>query len=170
MWSRSLPITALVAVALACLFGCKPDEGSRRPHKAFHDGGDPPMVRYEGEEVFWQGEWLADGPVTYFDRTGRVTGKGQFKLGKEEGPWSLLEEGGYLAEGEFKEGKREGQWMYRYSSGKIQEEGSYTAGKRVGEWRTYYSNGNLRSVTQYVDGEAQPGAETYDADGVKHTR
>ena len=126
--------TLLIGLMLAgTIFACGPKDGERKPEVAYWDTGPPPVLRFEGEKVFWKGEWVNDGPVTYYDKTGRVIGKGSFKLGLEDGPWTL-EEGGHIAEGHFRAGHRDGPWVYRYASDQIQEEGSYRAGKRHGEW------------------------------------
>lgn len=154
----------LSILLVASTAACGAEEGERRSEKAYWDEGPPPVLRFEGEEVYWKGDWVTDGPVTYFDKTGRVTARGHFKLGKEDGDWTM-EEGNTIGQGRFQEGRREGRWEYRYASDQLQEEGSYRAGQRDGEWRTYYSNGALETITQYENGQIVGEVQRFDYEG-----
>ncbi len=128
------------------------------------DKGPPPIPSFRGEKVFWDGEWINDGPAIYYDEMGREIGKGHFEMGQESGQWTL-EENGYVGRGSFQAGKRDGNWTYSYPSGKVQEEGRYAAGKREGEWTSYYSNGAKQATRVYVDGKLKGEPETWDING-----
>jgi antitoxin component YwqK of YwqJK toxin-antitoxin module len=132
--------------------------------EAFWDKGPPPILRFRGEKVYWDGEWVNDGLGTFYDEMGRVVAEGSFKLGKESGPWAL-DENGFRAEGSFVDGQRHGEWSYKYPSGKVQESGVYNMGKREGEWRGFYSNGSLKILRVYVDGVLKGSPETWDVEG-----
>jgi len=132
---------------------------------AYWEKGPPPIVRMQGEEVYWKGAWVQDGPVTFFGKRGEIEGKGSYRLGLEEGEWTLMENG-IRATGSFVAGKREGPWVYAYPSGRPQETGSYLAGKRDGEWRTYYTNGDLKTLTVYQDGKVQGPVQRWDSNGL----
>ena len=156
---------ALAASLCLVLFAaCGPADGTRRPQTAYYETGTPRQLRFEGEEVYWQGEWRKDGEAIFYDENGKVIGQGSYELGKEGGPWVLIENGS-RGEGEFKEGQRSGSWEYSFPSGKTEEEGTYMEGKRHGEWTRYYSNGVIKSITTYDKGEAQGTPKHFDKNG-----
>ncbi len=158
----------LLALVLSMVAGlctsCNPDQGERKQEEAYWDKGPPPILRFRGEKIFWDGEWINDGKAVFYDEMGRVVGEGSFEMGKEAGDW-MLEQGGHVGRGRFSDGERDGLWTYSYPSGMTQEEGRYDMGKRVGEWRENYSNGKKRAIRVYVDGKLKGEPETWDVDG-----
>ncbi len=160
----SLLSVLLLLMVVGLFFSCGPDQGERKQEEAFWDKGPPPILRFRGEKVYWEGGWINDGNATFYDETGRVVGEGSFDMGLETGDW-MLEQDGYVGRGGFSKGKRHGDWAYQYPSGKTQEEGRYDMDKRIGEWREYYSNGTLRAIRVYVDGKLKGQPETWDVDG-----
>jgi antitoxin component YwqK of YwqJK toxin-antitoxin module len=164
--SKSTRWFATIALCMMAtgLFACGPDPGERKQVEAFWDKGPPPILRFRGEKVFWDGDWVNDGPASFYDELGRLVGEGRFDLGQETGEWTL-ERNGFTELGSFVSGKRHGDWTYKYPSGKSQEKGRYNMDKREGEWRSFYSNGDLKSIRVYVEGKLKGVPETWDADG-----
>ncbi len=154
----------LLFFLFGAFFACSPPDGTRRPQIAYHESGPPPLMSYEGEEVFWEGDWRKDGEATFYDDTGHVTGQGQYDLGLETGAWILINNG-RRGEGSFSEGQRSGPWIYSYPSGKTEESGSYVDGKRHGEWQMFYTNGAKKSTTTYEQGEKVGPVISWDKDG-----
>ena len=155
---------SLALPTLLCLLAasCNPPEGERRPLVAYHLGPSPAPKRVEGEEVFFDGNWVKDGPVTFYDKAGNVTHRGDYALGLESGQWTEMGADGITGTGSYREGERHGRWEYRYASDQVQSEGSYDMGRRTGLWTTYYSDGSKESEKPYVGGQLEGTVKVYD--------
>lgn len=55
------------------------------------------------------------GDWTEYDPTGRITVKGQYRMGKRDGAWAFRDQG---IVGHYKEGQKNGSWKY-FQNGKI---------------------------------------------------
>ena len=158
------PLRALALLGLL-LASCSPPDGERRPLEAFHEGPEPQTLRVKGEEVFYQGSWVKDGPVIFYDRDGKATHEGSYALGLESGPWSERGEDGILGTGNYVKGSRHGEWEYRYASGELQSSGRYDNGKRVGQWKRWYIDGTLEAELPYKDGSLEGVVKVWDPEG-----
>lgn len=160
------PLSWALLVALL-LPACSPPEGERRPLKVHYEGPQPAPVRVEGEEVFFGGNWVKDGPTVFYDKSGNVTHRGDYKLGFEDGPWTELGPDGTTGTGPYDNGERHGEWSYHYASGELQSTGRYHRGKRTGKWLRYYSDGSLEAEMPYKDGLLEGVVLVYDETGTK---
>ena len=148
---------------LVLLAACGPAEGSRRPVEDHWPDGNS---KCKGEEVLLDGDWVFDGPVTFYREDGlSLQAEGHYEDGLESGRWVEHLADDSRAEGEYRAGLRHGTWTYWHSSGVKQEEGEYVEGKREGLWTWWYSDGQRRSEAQYVAGEFEGPRTDWDAEG-----
>ncbi len=150
--------TGLLVTGLGCIAACSPatPEGTRRPltdHWGKEPGSAAALVRFEGEEVFHDGEWRKDGPAVFHDPDGKAVRRGQYELGLETGRWRETYEDGATGQGEYLRGERHGPWTIYHANGPPQESGSYEHGRREGRWMWYYSTGAPRSESTWSAGE-----------------
>ncbi len=157
----------LVLLGALSLAACSPPEGDRRPLLAHYEGPSPAPIRVKGEEVFFEGKWVKDGPTIFYDKSGNVTHTGDYNLGLEAGPWTELGPDGTTGTGNYKDGERHGDWKYHYASGELQSTGTYHHGNRVGTWTRYYSDGSLEATMPYHNGMLQGIVLVYDETGAK---
>lgn len=154
-------------LATLLLSACSTEEGERRPLEVLHQGPSPAPIRVKGEEVFFDGRWVKDGRVTFFDTLGNVTHEGDYKLGFESGPWTERGEDGITGKGLYLDGKRDGSWEYRYASGDLQSKGNYRQGERTGKWMRYYPGGGVEAELPYKDGKLEGIVIVYDDSGAE---
>ena len=160
------------------VFSCAPglNEGQERPliqhwqvgsllpstDRSPHAG---PPIRCQGREVVLQGEWVKDGPFTFFDEQGKEAARGSYVAGLEEGFWTQVEPSGVLARGNFLAGRRDGPWSYTHPNGSPQEQGAYSKGKRIGRWTRWYADGTLAAEVGYQAGKRQGTCTYYTEEG-----
>ena len=134
----------------------------------------------ENMTTTWSGECangLAEGAGELFhvwgsEQDNTMTGTGQFRQGKQHGPWNIHnfvdtidykfdENDDYVAfirksktefKGNFVDGKEHGQWVRRSDDGSV-EEGPYVDGKAHGHWVFREADG-LVNEGPYVEGKA----------------
>ncbi|MCO5273737.1 MAG: hypothetical protein M9900_02310 [Flavobacteriales bacterium] len=65
------------------------------------------------------------GDWAEYDEAGRITVKGQYRLGKREGTWAFRDQG---IVGHYKDGKKHGNWKY-YENGKLVKKEKWRKGE-----------------------------------------
>ncbi|MGV9011825.1 MAG: toxin-antitoxin system YwqK family antitoxin [Flavobacteriales bacterium] len=77
-------------------------------YRAYYPDGKPLIFAVYGWGSL-HGDW------TEYDPLGRITVKGQYRMGKRDGTWAFREQG---IVGHYKDGQKQGSWKY-YENGKL---------------------------------------------------
>ncbi len=118
---------------------------------------------YEGETINVrdaankkQGKWII------FDKAGKKTDEGNFKVNKKEGLWK-----GYYPSGKIKHeitfvnNRPNGPAKFFYEDGVISEEGIWKINKWVGDYKYYHENGNMAYEWEYNESGKRTGEQKY---------
>ena len=144
---------AALAVALfsTSAASCAPElpEGTSRP---LTKEGRAGLASVIGTEIFRDGEWLKHGEFVFYDDGGDEIGRGHYKDGLEDGPWTRKYEDGCTGLGSFKEGRQSGLWQTFHRNGSLQDTGNYERGRRTGTWLSYRDDRTKLREAQYEDG------------------
>ena len=147
---------------LALAVSCGPADGASRDFQRKWPNGH---VRAQGREVYSDGEWRKEGPVTFFYDDDRKQAEGSYLAGLESGHWRHWLADGTRAEGSYEAGQRVGPWTYWHENGKKQESGQYEHGMRVGRWTWWYPSGVRHEVNEYLDNQMHGYRIAFDEDG-----
>ena len=108
------------------------------------------------------------GEMVGYHYNGQLWMKGDYKDGKEDGPWVYYHDNGQLSsEGDYKDGKQDGPWVYYHENSQLWMKGDLKDGKKDGPWVVYHDNGELWTKGDYEDGEWDGPWVYYDGDGTK---
>ena len=93
----------------------------------------------EVDEELWQGDYKngkQEGPWVFYHKNGQLRTKGNYKNGEWEGPWIWYYKNGQLkSKGDYKNGKREGSQVMYHKDGRVDERGTGTFknGKKISD-------------------------------------
>lgn len=97
---------------------------------------------------------IVDGQRKIYYLNGQLSGQGEIKNKKENGPWTYWHENGQKArEGSFSEGMRTGTHTYWYPNGKLRGVGNFRNDKYDGKWTMYKEDGSEVIEQFYKNGE-----------------
>lgn len=97
---------------------------------------------------------IKDGIRKIYYLNGQLSGQGEIKNKKENGPWVYWHENGQKArEGNFNEGKRTGTHTYWYPNGNLRGIGNFKDDKYDGKWTMYKEDGSDETIQFYKGGE-----------------
>lgn len=98
--------------------------------------------------------------------TGQLSGEGNLKGGKLDGPWKYYYRyGGLKSEFIYKNGELEGKGSEFYPDGSKKSIASYTADNLHGYYQTFHSNGKTQEEGWFQDGRKQQRWISYHPDG-----
>lgn len=124
------------------------------------------LVAVKGSEVFTDGEWLKVGEFVFYDEAGEEIGRGSYKDGLEDGPWTQTYDDGCTGAGNFQDGRQAGPWKTFHKNGSLQDSGSYERGMREGTWLSYRKDGFKLREAEYAKGALNGRVTWYGKDGV----
>ncbi len=111
-------------------------DGAKKVEQTYNDKGD------------------ADGPETFYFKSGAIMEKSTYIKGYLEGTTIGYHPNGTVsAEINYHESKQEGANNRYYINGKLSETGWNIAGEQEGEWLKYDEMGNLESNTHFYEGD-----------------
>jgi hypothetical protein len=117
--------------------------------------GAPPPLGLEGwcVAIDERGNVLADGPYVRWHDPEHVAERGENRLGRPAGTWTVVDpQGALLLHGAYTDGLKEGVWRSFYPSGHPQTEGSFHRGKESGQWVTWTEDGTGVTQGEYWNG------------------
>ncbi|MCX6268883.1 MAG: hypothetical protein NTW16_16275 [Bacteroidetes bacterium] len=95
------------------------------------------------------------GSVIEYFRSGKKSGKGNYKNGVRDGSWTFYFENGKISsKGNYKDALKDGYWK-EYQTSKAWCEGNYIKGKSEGKWICYGVHGNILAVGEVKNDEQQ---------------
>lgn len=117
----------------------------------------------------WYGE---EKTVTFYFNNGVLEGVGLMEDGKASGPWEFYDKSGRIsAKGNFDlKGNRTGTWTWFYENNQVKEITSYSEGKIQGASLDYYNNGHLKLKSNYRDDLLEGLYEFYNNKGALQQR
>lgn len=130
-------------------------------------GGAPPPV---GTEIFCVADSVG-GPVRNGDAlryypTGEIAGRGDYRLGKQLGEWTIWYRDGSLKRKEaWVNGIADGLWAEFHPGGTRRAQGTMVDGQREGLWTFYDEQGNRYLEGTYIDGQEDGTWREYAPDG-----
>lgn len=97
---------------------------------------------------------ITDGQKKIYYLNGQLSGQGETKNKKENGPWTYWHESGQKSrEGSFDEGRRTGTHTYWFSNGNLRGLGNFKNDKYDGKWTMYKEDGSETLEQFYKNGE-----------------
>ena len=144
----------------------------------------------EGKEIANYGKGDGNFFVKNHFSTGQVQSEGNYRKGKNHGPWKFYNRFGklineynyvdgqlqgnavdYFPSGEkkfvaeYKDNVLHGYLQEFYRHGKLKQEGWFQEGKREQQWRTYFADGTLETDSYYLRNSYTGPSYTYAQDG-----